>query len=404
MKVLLVNTTDKGGGAEKVTQQILVGLNDRGIESNLLVGKKNTENNKIIEIERNIVDRVITKLINIYQGNKNNGYFSSKKKFKRLINSTEFDIVHYHNIHGSYFNINNVSEGLKLPSVWTLHDMWAFTGRCAYAFDCNKWMNGCEKCENLDYYPSSKYDDANKTLNIKKELFMNQNMHIVTPSNWLKKLVEKSILGDLNIRTIYNGVDTEKFKVLDKFEVRNKYNINSKKTYILFLSAYLNDNRKGFKYLIDALNMIENKEKFGILVAGNNLDESILDSGFEIHQFGYISEESKLNEIYSLADVFVTPTLADNFPCTIIESMSSGTPVIAFNVGGISEQIDSECGWLIEPKDTIGLFNAIREVETDKDMARRKGNNSRDKVEKYFSLDMCIENYKKLYEEIIGKE
>lgn len=183
--------------------------------------------------------------------------------------------------------------------------------------------------------------------------------------------------------------------------MRKKYKLDQYKKYILLISADTNDPRKGFKDIVDTLNKVENKESYEILIVGKELQDNIFDSKFSLRQFGYISNEKQLNEIYSLADVFIMPILADNFPCTILELMSSGTPVISYPIGGIPEQIDMNVGWLIDRKDREKLLSVINNI--DKSECLKKGLMARNKVEEYFSLEKCIEKYIDLYENIIFK-
>ena len=403
MKILQVNSSDTGGGAERVAYQIHSKLNSlEDIESKLLVRNKVKDDETIIELSRGFFDKIITRLINnelSLQGKVSLGSIN----FNKTIVKDNYNIVHYHNIHSNYYNFKNMKKiSDKVSIVWTLHDMWAFTGRCAYSYDCMEWTKECGKCgDKIDTFPKMKKDNSKKVLRYKKESFVNDNMYIVTPSKWLESLVRKSFMKDMNITTIYNGVDIQLYKYNDKYEMRKKYGLDQNKKYILLISANINDPRKGFRTIINTLNNVENKESYEILIVGKKLENDILDSRFSLRQFGYISDEKKLNEIYSLADVFIMPTLADNFPCTILESMASGTAVISFNIGGIPEQINKEVGWLLEPNDNDSLLNIINNLS--KEECELKGTLSRLRVEENFSLEKGVENYISLYKKILGE-
>lgn len=403
MKILQINTSDTGGGAEKVAWQIHNGLNKKDIISDFLVGRKKKTENNILQAKRNIVDKVISKVINQGFNLQGIGYFGSLET-KNLIESNKYDLVHYHNIHGEYYNIFNVERNSKLvPAVWTLHDMWSFTGRCAYAFDCSAWQKNCGECgENLSTYPKMYLDNSAYMYRLKKKLFTQSNIRIVTPSKWLEDLVRESFMKNMDIRTIYNGVDTEVFSLIDKKEIRNKYNLEVDRNYILFLSADINTPRKGFKYLVEALNKIDNKKKYTLLIVGKNIEENYFDKNFEIHQYGYITDERKLNELYAIADIFMMPTLADNFPCTVIEAMASGTPVISFDIGGIKEQISQNTGWLVPPKDTDQLARSIERAFSNKSQLSEYGINARKRILDEFSLEKSINEYIALYREILN--
>ncbi|WP_139903733.1 glycosyltransferase [Clostridium thermarum] len=404
MKVIQINTQDIGGGAEKVAYQITNELSKKGIQCNLLVGKKIGNNDNCYDLKLSFFERAYSKAIReIFSLQGSFSHSVSKRVLDKVKN---YDIVNYHNLHGNYFNIKDVKRiAEEIPTVWTLHDMWAFTGRCSFAYDCDGWIYNCGKCgDKLKNHPSMNFDNSRYVLNLKKKNFTNKNIHIVTPSKWLKNLAEKSILKDLDIRTIHNGVDIDTFIYNNKSELRNKYGLDINKKYILFISADINDPRKGFRHLVNVLNKLKNKQNIVLLVAGKLFDESQLENEFMIRQFGYITDEKDLNEIYSLADIFVMPTLSENFPCTIIECMASGTPVVSFNVGGISEQITDETGWLVEKGNEKELQSVIERALNDDKMLKNYSINARNRVVEKFSLQTCVDNYFNLYKEILSDQ
>ena len=400
MKILQVNSSDTGGGAERVAYQMHTQFNLlENVSSHLLVRNKKRDDINIIELKRSFIDKLITRVINNFFSLQGKMALASLR-FNKVIFNEKYDIVHYHNIHGNYYNFRNIEKiSSRIPIVWTLHDMWAFTGRCAYSFDCTEWMKACGRCDDkLNSFPAMRKDNSLKVLNEKKKAFVRDNIYIVTPSKWLEGLVRQSFMKDMNIVTIYNGVDTKLYKYNDKYNMRKKYKLDQYKKYILLISADINDSRKGFKDIVVTLNKVENKESYEILIVGKELQDNIFDSRFSLRQFGYISDEKQLNEIYSLADVFIMPTLADNFPCTILESMASGTAVISYPIGGIPEQIDNEVGWLVD-RNSNELLNIINNI--DKEVCIEKGIRAREKVERYFTLEQCINNYLNLYKRII---
>ena len=224
MNILSINTTDSGGGAERVAYQILVGLNKiQNINCELLVKKKISSNSKVREIPRTNLDRALSRRYNLYFSTHGKLFFDSKREVNKIIKS-DYDIVHLHNIHGEYFNLSNVRKmAMKKPVVWTLHDMWSFTGRCAYSYNCLGWQHECGCCGDLlSNYPPMKRDNSKKLLRDKKKFFVSKNIHIVTPSLWLKNQVEKSFMKGMDVRVINNGVDTQIYKYNEKFSLRKK--------------------------------------------------------------------------------------------------------------------------------------------------------------------------------------
>ncbi|UZW14941.1 glycosyltransferase family 4 protein [Clostridium pasteurianum] len=405
MKVLQINTSDRGGGAEKVGYQITKELNNRDIQADLMVGWKHTADDNIFQIKKTLTDKIISKVMTNILALQGVGYFQSKKCCE-FIKEKNYNIVHYHNIHGEYFSISNISKISKLlPSVWTLHDMWSFTGRCAYSFDCDGWLSECGQCgvKLNKTYPEMPFDNSASVLKDKKKAFLGNKINFVAPSKWLENLMRKSFLKNENIRTIYNGVDLEVFKFHDKNELRDKYGLEADKRYILFAAANMNDNRKGFKYLINALNNLPDKKDIVLITVGSPINKNLVSKEFQIKEYGYISEESKMNEIYALADIFVMPSLMDNFPCTVLESMASGTPVIAFNVGGIGEQIAQDSGWLVPVKDDIELSKELQHILKNSELLKEYGYNARKRIKENFTLDICVNSYIALYSSILGK-
>lgn len=158
---------------------------------------------------------------------------------------------------------------------------------------------------------------------------------------------------------------------------------------------------KGLPYLLEALNQIENPEKYLLLIAGASCNIDELKDKFETVEFGYINNNKKLSEIYAMADVFVVPSLVENFPCVILESMASGTPVIAFATGGIPEQIDEDSGWLVEAGNVKALKENIVRACSDREKLEAKAFHARSKAENLFPENRMIERYIEIYNEII---
>lgn len=291
------------------------------------------------------------------------GSVNATKKFIEEVKEYDPDIIHLHNIHGYYINIEILFNYLKeanKPVVWTLHDCWAFTGHCAY-FDyvgCEKWKNGCSNCQQKGSYPNSKVADNSRwNYEKKKELFTSvKNMSIITPSKWLANLVKESFLGKYNIEVINNGIDLDVFKPTES-NFREKYNLQDK--FIVLGVASVWEERKGLKYFIELSKMLDNKYKIVIVGVNEKQKEGLPDNIISITRTNNVKE---LSEIYTAADVFVNPTLEDNFPTTNLESIACGTPVITFDTGGSPECIDNENGIVVKKGDIDGLYKAIYSI------------------------------------------
>ena len=316
-----------------------------------------------------------------------------------LINNIEAikpDIIHLHNIHAYYLNIKLLFEYIKSKNYkvfWTLHDCWAFTGHCAH-FDyagCSKWLTQCEHCPNLKDYPISWFwDRSKKNYVLKKELFTNvTDLTIITPSDWLRGLVKQSFLGDYKVITINNGIDIEAFQQTSS-GFREKHKLEDKFV-VLCVNVGLQKS-KGRDYMLAIADHLDSSYKVVILGVTEQQKRQLPSSIIGITKRHSIRE---LAEIYSAADVYVNPTLEDNFPTTNLESLACGTPVITFNTGGSIESINELTGLVVTEKSLDGLLAAIKKVK-QKGKGHYSYNCIKRAKEKYNKNDRYLE-YIQLY-------
>lgn len=325
-------------------------------------------------------------------------------KFIKFIEEYQPDIIHLHNIHGYYINIHMLFEYFSdqgIPIIWTLHDCWSFTGHCAY-YDyeqCDKWKKRCHKCPQLRRYPSSwLFDRSAQNYKDKMRLFNSINdLTILTPSNWLSSQVKESFLKKYPVRTFYNGIDLSAFnpsKNEDNQSLRRDLKISSE--YVVIGVANLWEKRKGLDYFIQLSKIYNNNIRY-IIVGISKKQQSTLPK----NMIGIVRTNSinELAALYSLADVFVNPTLEETFGLTNVEALACGTPVITFNTGGSPEAIDETCGIVVEKGSIEGLVNAIEYIRNNpfSPEACRKRAMMFDKNDKYAE-------YIKLYEEILAKQ
>lgn len=319
--------------------------------------------------------------------------FASKKSTIKLINKLDEikpDIIHLHNIHGYYINIEllfNYIKKYNIKVIWTLHDCWAFTGHCAY-FDyvgCNKWIKGCYKCPQLNRYPISFKDNSKDNFLKKRELFSNVNMTIITPSNWLANLVNKSFLNAYKTKVIYNGVDSKIFHyVKSNFRIDN--NLENKKIILGVASTW--DERKGLKDFIKLAKIIDSKTAI-VLVGLNDKQISLLPNN--IIGIKKTTNVKELVEIYSSADIFFNPTYDDNFPTTNIEALLCGIPIITYDTGGCRECIfDDKCGLVVSK----GNYMIVKEMITNNNFSV-----DIDRARELFDVETMLNNYLSIIKE-----
>lgn len=331
--------------------------------------------------------------------------FNNKSETKRLlkwIDEVKPDIIHMHNIHNHYLNIRILLEYIAekhIPCVLTMHDCWTFTGHCAY-FDysgCNKWKTGCEHCPSLRDYPKTfaPIDPSSWNYKMKKKLFAPLNITFVSPSQWLCDLQRLSFLKDKPCVVINNGVDTEVFRPI-KSNVREEYGIGNRKM-ILAVAGGLAP-RKGREYLLKLPTLLHDDEVL-VLVGLQKGQDALLPNTPKVIGINRTKTSDELVGLYSEADIFINPTLEDNFPTTNIEALACGTPIVAFSSGGSTEVITSSTGIAVEPRDMDGLLSAIREV-----LAKGKShytNACRKKAVTDYNKDVQYGKYIELYNKII---
>jgi glycosyltransferase involved in cell wall biosynthesis len=283
------------------------------------------------------------------------------------------------------------------PIVWILHDCWAFTGHCTYYdyIGCDKWQSECNSCPQLRQYPASYiFDNSKNNFLLKKRYFTSlDKLTIVTPSNWLANEVKKSFLNKYNIKVIHNGIDLNIFKI-KKSNFKKKLNIENK--FMILGVANVWEERKGFEYFVKLSNIIQNDEV--IVLVGLN-DKQLKNLPRNIIGIKRTNNLEELVDIYNSADVFVNPTLEDNFPTINLESLACGTPVITFDSGGSPETIDNNTGIVVEKGNIKDLYKAIQNIKNiGKNVFMDK---CRTRVEKYFDKNDRFDEYIKLYQEVI---
>lgn len=325
--------------------------------------------------------------------------FYSKSATKKLIDFIEEynpDIVHLHNLHGYYINVDLLFNYLKKKDkrvVWTLHDCWSFTGHCCNfeAINCNKWKTGCNHCENTNLYPASICDNSLKNYETKKKLFCSlDNMVLVTPSKWLAGLVSQSYMGKFEIKTIYNGVDTDVFKTT-KRDWRERNGLKNKKIVLGVAGTWTPT--KGLSDMIKLSELLE--EPYVIVVVGVT-EKQLKKLPKSVFGIKRTYDSTELAEIYTEAEFFVNPTYDDNFPNVNLEALACGTPVLTYRTGGSPEAIDDTCGKIIEKGNIQELANTIK-------TATFTENACIDRARK-FSKEKAYKEYIELYKKMICKD
>ena len=413
MKILIVNTHDIEGGAARAAYRLHCALLEKGIESQMLVQNKKSDDFTVKTVADSKLERIMAFLrpkmealpLKLYK-NRKRVLFSSawvpSCATVRKINAMKPDIVHLHWICNGVLRIEDLAK-IEAPIVWSLHDMWAFTGGCHYDKECGKYLAECGVCSVLG--SSVENDLSRKVFERKRRTYFKMDrMYIVGLSKWLHKTAKQStLLAQKRHINLPNPIDTTLFKPVDRIEARKLWRLPQDKKLVLFGAVNpLEDSRKGFFQLSEALRGINRTGDTELVVFGSSRPENAPEFGFETYYLGSLSDDVSLVSLYSAVDVVVVPSLQENLSNTIMESLSCGTPVVAFDTGGNSDMIEhKKNGYLAKPFDAADLAKGIEWVlESDDyaDLCRR----AREKVLEEFDAETVAREYIKLYESILN--
>ena len=330
-----------------------------------------------------------------------NGCFAWFETYKLLKKIDEFkpDIIHLHNLHDSYINLPMLFSYIKkhnVPTVWTLHDCWAFTGQCPHftIVKCDKWKVGCHNCPQYKEYPASLYDNTKKMWQLKKKWFTGvKNMTIVTPSEWLAGLARESYLKQYPIEVINNGIDLNVFKPTHS-NFRERYEIPAEKHIILGVS-FAWGYRKGLDCFVEIAEKLGEQYQIVLVGTDDEIDKNLPHNIISIHR---TQNQKELAEVYSAADVFVMPTREENYPTVNMEAIACGTPIVTFRTGGSPEMLDDKTGIVVEANNIEATEKAI------KDICEKKGCNDEDYIVAYskkFNMQKRFTDYIELYATVL---
>lgn len=417
MKILLLNTYDGNGGAARAAYRLHLALTHVGVKSNFTVFYKFSQN----PIIHAFANSFLNKLRAVYT------IFLSRKIQKSITNSKKIpfsvldygvdiskhplvksaDIIHLHWINHGFLSAKSLEKlfALGKPIVFTMHDSFLFTGGCHVRYDCTAYLNSCGNCPALK--SPGLNDVSAKQWQLKNTLLSNQTITIISPSKWLQQDAKNSsILQFKEVINIPNAIETDIFKPIDKTQARNKLGLPLDKFLMLSgfaPSAY--DGHKGADYLLKALQIFNSKiddNTAELLIFGNKNNEMELGLTIPTFYSGVINDDEKLALLYAAADVFLVPSLEDNLPNTVMESLACGTPVVAFSTGGIPEMIDhQQNGYLAKYKSVedfsdgiFWIYNHPSKTELTKA--------AREKVLTNYTFELVAEKHIQLYKKLLS--
>lgn len=420
MKVVLINTSERRGGAAIACNRLAQALGKAGVEARMLVATADTDS-----VEGYCTSTwkrlrykwaFLWERLGIFAQNefsRNNLFAVSTASDGLDIAShpalRDADVIHLHWVNQGFLSLDGLKRILSLgkPVVWTMHDMWAVTGICHHARTCNNYAKECGNCMFLNGH--KKKDLAYRTFNKKRSCYNTAPIHFVTCSAWLRKLAAKSALikPSDTVRNIPNPIDTSFFCPDDKVAARQALNLPQDKLLILFGAVNAADKRKGIDFFIETLHTLRKQygkqnDRIELVVFGNTGNMPLDSMPYPCTSLGYVSDPEKIRCMYRAVDTYVTPSLEENLPNTIMEAMACGTPCVGFEIGGIPEMIDAQNGYVARYKDAADMATGIAKVlHSDNHDTMSKA--ARQKVLAEYSEESVAQQYITLYQSLLSE-
>lgn len=423
IKVLSV-CTSLGGGAGRAAYRIHQGVRNLGVDSQMLLKAGQSNDPNIITLDEFVpknsfykaFDWSWNKVKNQIQHFHWNRYPERENVFMSdlrgvnlhgALRKLDYGILHLHWINNRYVSLKDLPK--EKPIVWTLHDSWPFCGICHYFFECKEYQWECGCCPFL--HSDDSKDLSYKVWKKKARIYQDLDLHIVTPSRWLADCAQQSsLLRRYPVTVIPNCLDVNVYRPLTEKEISPRWlelmRIKSTKKLVLFGAVNATkDKVKGFSHLMSALSTLDAQGRTSdieLVVFGANKSELKIDLNIPIHYIGYVGNTQEMVSLYNLADVTAVPSLSENLSCTIMESLSCGTPVVAFNIGGNGEMIEQqENGYLAMECDDDSLAEGILWcLENNKENCL--GKKGRKKVLIEYTNEIVCCKYKELFESLMS--
>ena len=391
MKIALLSKSDSsGGGASRVAQELQEQLS---LKHKVVHFTKDNCTFPRVPLYGNYAKKIYSTLREVgFQEFLPFELFNIYKEHKK----EQFDLFHFHDLSTaiSPLTLKILSKNHRV--IMTIHDASLVTGGCIYTLGCSNYKRTCHSCPQKREWPFGKRVDMSSFFHaLKKYLLKNSTIEFIAPSKWMADFVYETGLLHSYPTIIPNGVDTDKFILYNKQEIRTKLNLPQDKFIILLSSSSLNSPFKGIKYAIEIIQKLKVLNPFILLVGKENDTTAHLLKSFDTFTTGYISDTKLLNQFYSSADIFLNTTIADNLPLTVLEVMASGTPNIGFKTGGISEIVSHNIDGFLQ-NDVEILIEFIKE-STHKNQWFKMGKLARQKIESHFSLALFISRHLELY-------
>ncbi|MCX6304479.1 MAG: glycosyltransferase family 4 protein [Bacteroidetes bacterium] len=409
MKILIVNTYDLRGGAARATWRLFEGLRSKGMEVKMLVQEKRSDDRDVV-----VVPSPLSGLLNPLRPyldfaipliqTRRRVLFSSSMIPDRLVEAIDHinpDVVHLNWVTGGFVSIETLAK-IRRPVVWTLHDMWGFTGGCHYTAECTRYLQACGSCPVLH---SARENDLSRRIFLRKAKTYAaiRDLTVTTPSSWLGNCARESpLLGNKRVVVIPNGLDTSLYKPGDKKLIRRSFGFPENRKLILFGAIRgVKNTIKGFDLLEKALHQLD-PDRYELIIFGSVESDLERPLNVKAHFFGTVTDEAKLVRLYNAADVVAVPSYQEVFGQAASEAMACGTPVVAFAQTGLPDIVKhKETGYLATPFDPADLARGIAWITADESRHRQLSAASRTRAVENFSIDVVAGKLITVYIEAI---
>lgn len=409
IKPLLLTASDTGG-AGTAARRIHDGLQEIGIDSQMLVRDKSTDDSNIhgpttksSKAVAKIRPQIEDLPLNFYNPSSEFSLGWVPDRLYKRVNQFEPDIIHLNWVANGYMSPESINK-FDCPIVWRLPDMWPLTGGCHYTKGCERYHSNCGNCPQLD--SNYGWDPSRLTIKRKKRAVKQADVTVVATSSWLASCAKQSaVFQGCPVEVIPNGLDTQRFKPRNSATGRDLFNLPTEVPLILFGAVSpLSNERKGFDLLYEAINeLVEHSDTDAELVVfGGEESDNTPDFDLPTHYTGYLNDEESLALLYSAADVMLVPSRSEGFGQTVTESMSSGTPVVAFDTTGPKDTIiHKETGYLAKPYDASDFAAGIKFLLSDDERRSRIGQNARSRAVQNYHYTDIARKYENLYKSLV---
>jgi len=395
MNVLFIGTTDILGGAAKVSWIIKEALEKRGDAVSMFVADKRSDDDRVHVIPRQSWRKYVGIAL-ATDTMPNTDWILETKAYQ------EADIVHCHNLHGRFFNLKTMQKmSQEKHVVWTLHDEWAITPHCAYTLEGEAVKHGLFVCPSKHTQPRILWDNTKALAGRKISIYKNSKMTVVSPSLWLQLRVAKTPLGNQALKHIPNGIDTRAFVRTDKAEARKRLGLPADKKIALFLAVDAKRNTwKGWRYTREVIDAYQHDTSVCFVSVGNFIEHE--DTNQIIHR-GHVADPAELALYYSAADTLLFTSIAENFPLVILEAMSVGVPIVAFDVGGVAEVLEhKKHGYVAAYKNVSQLLEGLRwSLSLSEEQQRLLAQSSGEVIRSKYDVKHMVQNYLQLYQSLL---